>query len=285
MIGSTIHSSQLGVQAHCLRREMSVDFPNTLARLAATGLSRIELCSFPGCAGNPWGDFGALAGWAPGRIRDQLNRSGIACIACHFTAQELNEQNIAASIQWAHGVGSPAVVLAGLPLSARSPLADWQTAFDTLNHTGLRLREEGLRFAYHTQNDVWASADGALLFEELVRLTDFDLCALELDLSGTLAHGAAWAEPVLGAAGHVLALHLRDGKRPPTPSPWLPALALGEGDMELGAMIGMACRMAVPHYLLEMEVAPPRDVFEALQTSMEWLKAGGTLARDATAGS
>jgi len=280
MSKAMIDRDQLGVQAHCLRREMATDFPGTLQRLRALGLTTIELCSFPGCAGNPWGDFGALAEWPPEQVRDELERAAIECIACHFFPPELTDEAIAASALWARGVGSPAVVLSGLPLTAASPLGEWQSAFERLNLTGLQLRDEGLRFAYHTQNDAWANVGGVRLFDELLRLTDPELCGIELDLSETLAHGCDWTDAIPAASGRLLALHLRDGERPPGPVPWLPALALGEGDLDTAAAVAAAIRADSPHFLLEMEVEPARDVFEALETSIAWLETNGLLGGD-----
>jgi len=277
--GSTpvIRQDQLGVQAHCLRREMAADFSGTLERLAALGLTRIELCSFPGCAGNPWGDFGALATWEPARIREELERLGLGCVSCHFSPPELTDDAIDASIRWARGVGTPAVVLSGLPLVASSPLADWQSAFAALNRTGRRLREAGLGFAYHLQNDAWATVEAVPLFDELLRLTDPELCAIELDLSGALVYPAEPVPAMRANPGRFPALHLRDGKRPASPLPWLPSLALGEGDMDWTETIAAAQQAEVPYYLLEMEVEPPRDVFEAIETSLAWFEDAGLL--------
>jgi hypothetical protein len=269
---ATIHWSQLGVQAHCLRREMAVDFPGTLRRLNSLGLNNIELCCFPGCAGNPWGDFGRLAEWPPERIRDHLEEAGIVCVACHFTPRELTDEAIGTSIRWAKAVGSPVIVLAGFPLTADSGITDWQIAFEGLNRTGALLGGQGLGFAYHTQNDAWATADGVLLFDELLRLTDPGLCAIELDLSGTLSHGASWEASVAKSSHRFLALHLRDGKRPPAQVPYLPALALGEGDTDIKAAIISALQAGARHYLLEMEVEAPRDVFQAIELSLKWLE-------------
>jgi len=275
---SVIRKSQLGVQAHCLRHEMAEDFAGTLRRLAKLGLNRIELCSFPGCAGNPWGDFGPLAEWAPERIRDELEDFGLDCVSCHFFPPELTGEAIDTAVRWAKGFGSPTVVAAASPLVANSPLAEWRSVFEGLNRTGRRLREEGLNFAYHTQNDAWDTVDGVYLFDELLNLTDPELCAIELDLSGALVYPAEPLAAIRANPGRFLALHLRDGKRPESPVPWLPALALGEGDMDWPQTLAAAQQALVPYYLLEMEVEPSRSAFEAIEKSLGWLEAEGLLS-------
>jgi sugar phosphate isomerase/epimerase len=269
---------QLGIQAHCLRFEMAQDFPGTLDRLTRLGLNTIELCSFPGCSGNPWGDFGKLAECPPRLIRDQLNAAGMNVIACHFMAEELAPGNIDTAISWAKDVGSPTVVLAGFAFQGEPSLADWQASISNLNEIGERLARDNLHFAYHTQNNTWSRAEGISVFDEILRLVDPNLCSLELDPSGTLVYDTPWTEIVRQLRGRFLCMHLRDSKRPPTHVPHLPALALGEGDMDWEASFGAATDARVPYYLLEMEVETPRSAFEAIETSLDWLKTNGMVS-------
>lgn len=260
-----------GVQAHCLRREMAVDFPGTLQRLRAMGFRQIEMCSFPGCAGNPWGDFGELAAWEPSRIRAALDDAGFDSIATHVTQKELAPGAIDDTVRWVEGTGNSTVVLAGLPQTPESSLADWHSAFASLNDFGIALKRRGIGFAYHTQNDVWQMLEGVLLADELFRIVDPDLCLVELDPSGSLVCGADWESVVNANPNRYLAMHLRDGGRPSERVPYLPALPLGEGDVDWGVALNAATGAGINTYLLEMEVDADRDVFDALQTSLDFL--------------
>jgi len=266
-----ICQDNLAVQAHCLRREMSVNFEATLQQLSSMSFAAIELCSFPGCAGNPWGDFGSLAEWEPERIRSALERADLDCISVHITSRELAPGNLGETIDWIKGVGGPTAVLSGLPENAESGLAAWRSAFASLNEHGRRLREKGMDFAYHTQIDLWRKVDGVLLADELFRLVDPDLCRVELDPSGALIHGTDWTSVVRSNPGRFFAMHLRDGQRPPAEVPYLPALPLGEGDVDWKSSLDAANAAAIPHYILEMEVEQDRDVFAALRTSLNFL--------------
>ena len=53
-----MRAEQLGVQLHCLRHAVRDDFSGALESIRRLGLAVVELVSFPGCRGNPWGDFG-----------------------------------------------------------------------------------------------------------------------------------------------------------------------------------------------------------------------------------
>jgi sugar phosphate isomerase/epimerase len=267
-----LRRAQLGVQAHCLRREMAVDFPGTLGRVNALGIGRIEMCSFPGCRGNPWGDFGELADWSAGRIRDELATAELDCVGTHFAAKELAGDELEAAIRWARDINSPAIVLGGLRQAADADGASWRAAFESLNEIGRRVADHGLDFAYHTQNDVWCTVGGTLLAEELFRIVDPELCHIELDPSGALVFGVDWTASVRQNPGRFFAMHLRDGSRPDHEVRYLPALPLGEGDVDWRQAIDAAVAAEIPLYILEMEVDADRDPFDALLSSLGFLE-------------
>jgi sugar phosphate isomerase/epimerase len=267
-----LNVDQVGVQAHCLRREMSADFAGTLGRLRSMGFETIELCSFAGCAGNPWGDFGELATWEPGRIRSALDDAGLKCNATHFMHKELFPHNLGAAIHWAQSVGSQAIVLAGLPMAAGAGLQEWQAAFRSLNAIGHEMNKQGIKFAYHTQNEVWRTIDDVLLADEMFRLVEPAVCLIELDPSGALVYGTDWMAPVRTNPDRFLAMHLRDGARPPDHVPYLPALPLGAGDVDWAAALQTASDANISEHYLEMEVGPEFSVFDALRSSLDFLQ-------------
>ncbi|MCS6946458.1 MAG: TIM barrel protein [Steroidobacteraceae bacterium] len=263
---------QVGVQAHCLRRELAADFVGTLRRLRALEFDDIELCHFPGFAGSPWGDFGALAAVPPAEIRAMLLGAGLSCAAVHVRYPQLLPDRIAATVRWTLDVGSATIVLASLPLTTRDSLANWRDAFESLNRLGAELAAVGCRFAYHTQNDLWQTIDGRLLADELLRCIDPSRCLLELDPSGALLHGVDWRGVVRPRAGMFFAMHLRDGAASTADVAWAPAVPLGDGIEDWREALQTAAAVGIEHYFLEMEVAPGCDVIAALQKSLDYLR-------------
>jgi sugar phosphate isomerase/epimerase len=250
---------------------MAVDFAAVLQKLHSMGFSAIELCSFPGCAGNPWGDFGELADWQPEQVRAAVDDAGFECIASHFALKELVPEQIDASIRWAKQAGSPAIVLAGLQPGPNADLPVWREAFRSLNTIGQRVRDAGLQFAYHTQNDVWRELDGTLIAAELFQVVDPKLCLIELDPSGALVYGTDWTMTVRQNRGAFFAMHLRDGKRPLEHVPYLPAMSVGAGEEAWDTALDAAFAAGISQYILEMEIEPGEDVFAALQSSIDFL--------------
>lgn len=270
-----IPRDRLGVQIHCLRSEVAEDFEGTLDRLCALGIDVVELCLFPGFAGNPWGDFGCVGRWPARDVGDLLEEMGMHCVATHCMHRDLADERLEQTIAWARDVRSPAIVLAGFPPSTN--LEVWRANFERLNATGQRMAGEGFTFAYHTQNDVWQSLGGALLANEMFRIVNPECCRIELDPSGSLVHGSDWTKCVLQHPNRYLSFHLRDGRRPLAPVPYLPALPLGDGDMDWRQTLDVAAAAGMPYYLLEMEVEDPHRVFPALQSSLVHLESLGAI--------
>lgn len=262
---------QIGVQVHCLRREMSSDFPGTLQRLSAMGIETVELCSFAGCSGNPWGDFGKLADWPPEKVRDALRESDLRCVSTHVTYEELSAEHIESTMQWAEAVDAPVIVLSGLPgLSAVDPESA-RRLFIELNDLGTRLSGNGFDFAYHTQNDVWKGVGDGLLAHLMFDEVDPECCRIELDPSGALVHGTDWTSLVRENRGRFFAMHLRDGKRPEREVPYLPAVPLGSGDENWATALAAASDAEISTFLLEMELDRDGDVFGAIRESRDFL--------------
>jgi sugar phosphate isomerase/epimerase len=272
-----LRAQQVGLQAHCLRREMAVDFAGTLQRVRSMGFERIELCSFRGCAGNPWGDFGELADWQPDEIRSALDAAQIGSTAAHVTHAELAANKFDPTINWVRDVGCRVIVLAALPVPPEPTLPAWQDAFASLNLIGAEIAARGMEFAYHTQNDVWQTIDDTLLADELFRQVDANVCRIELDPSGAIVSGADWQAVVSRNRGRFFAMHLRDGRQPPEKVPYLPALPLGEGEIDWQSAIQNSSAAGISDYYLEMEVDQEHDVFGALDDSLAHLVARGIL--------
>jgi sugar phosphate isomerase/epimerase len=267
-----IPRGRLGVQIHSLRAEVASDFGRTLNRLCELGIGSLELCHFPGFAGNPWGDFGETGRWPARRIGTLLAEAGMHCVATHCMHRDLAPDRLDATIAWVRAVGSPAIVLAGFPAAADADLDTWRANFAWLNGCGRRLADDGLGFAYHTQAELWQDMGDALLANEFFRLVNPARCAMELDPSGSIVHNSDWSRPVLQHPNRYLAFHLRDGRRPDRPVPYLPALPLGDGDTDWPRTVEVALEAGIREFLLEMEVEDPQQVFPAIESSLDYLE-------------
>ncbi len=262
---------RLGIQAHCLRQQLARDLRGTLGELAQLGFRAIELASFPGCRGNPWGDFGALADAAPESISDALVAAGFIVPSTHISWREVQDEHFEATVDWLKGVGTQRAIVASIPMPANARFEQWRAAFERLNEIGMRFRESGLDFGYHTQANLWQMCDGACPADSLLEVIDPRRCLIEFDPTGTLIYGMDPAAYLRGQPDGFYALHLRDGRRPEHAVPHLYAEPLGKGEIDFQALLNAAAATSMQWHFLEMEMASSEAVMAAIQTSLRYL--------------
>ena len=265
-------------QAHGMRVPLARDFPGALKQAAGLGFQGIELCSFPGWAGDTLtGDFGALADWKPSDIRRAIDHAGMTAPSCHFKSAELMPDRLDRSIEWAHAVGvhhMVAIDAGGRPAT----LDDWKQCFERLNQWGERVRQAGMQLGLHATGDIWKRIDGRRIFDEMLRAVDPVNCQYQMELSvafGSGVDGGAW---MADHPGRFFSVHLRDAVKPaPTGKPdplggYLFAVPLGTGEIDIQGALDGARKGGIRLYIVEMEMRPPSDPLEALKLSMEYLR-------------
>jgi sugar phosphate isomerase/epimerase len=272
-----MHSDRLGVQAHCLRHVFARDFDQGLAAVTERGLHCLELVSFAGCRGNPWGDFGNATDLEARAIGARLASAGVGCPSVMVHEGELDPERCDATLRWVAEVGCRRVVLTALKHPPRPTRADWERCFERLAQYARRCREAGFKFVIHTQPSLWAECDGELPAAALLQWVDPVLCRIEYDPSGAILHGIDPTHFIRVRPEVFYSLHLRDGRTPPAPVVYLPALPLGAGVVDWAALLAAAAASNMEWYFLEMEVAERTDVLGALDASLAFLHSSGCL--------
>jgi sugar phosphate isomerase/epimerase len=263
----------LGVQALAIRRFIVADLDGTLELLRAMDYGQIELVSFPGFVGNFRGDFTPLEYLPPSEIRRRIVRAGLDCHSCHFLAHEYEHSNWNETLDWARGIGIDTMVYAGGELPRQPTVDDMRRHFDLLNETGARVRTEGMRMAIHSDADFWRSAGDRTVADYFVEHVEPSHCAIQLDFGSVVQAGVEGAQIVERYGDRIESIHLRDGKPPIDPEAYLPALPLGEGDVDWRAVMAAARRVGIHRYIVEMQLRPLVGMLDALRTSVDYLKA------------
>ena len=271
---------QLGVQAHCLRHQIALSLASALEAVARLGLNAIELVSFPGCRGNPWGDFGRSTDLPPREIAAALATEGLQCPSVMVTEAELATDRLAETLAWILAVGCRRVVLNSLQHPPRPSWADWQRSLERAEGYAKQCGEHSLDFTLHTQPELWAAVDGERPAELLLATVDTSVMRLEYDPSGAIMHGANPAEYLRQRPEAFYAVHLRDGHTPREAVSYLAAEPLGRGSVNWREMLDAAGRSGVEWYFLEMEVADRQLTLAALRESLTYLR-GQSLLEDA----
>src|SRR5687768_13051203 len=133
----------LGFMLHAVRTFAAADLAGTLRKIAALGYAEVELVSFRGYASPAARDgFGPLAPMAPSAVRAVIADAGLAVSSAHFKFEEFEPARVAASLEWARGVGLQYMTVSDMP--SETTLDGWKRHFDRLAELGGRLQREGL---------------------------------------------------------------------------------------------------------------------------------------------
>jgi sugar phosphate isomerase/epimerase len=233
----------LSVQLYSVRQPLATDFAGTLARLAATGLTRVEPYDMLAVAD-------ALAGALPA--------AGLTAPTAHqtLTAGRLDEIFSAAA-----DLGVDLVVHPYTPADQWQSHEDLQRLADVLAEAAAAAGEHGVRVGYH--NHTWELStgfDGRLALEVFAEMIDSSV-VLEVDAYWAATAGRDVPALVKRLGERVVAVHLKDG---PLNGDTAAQLPLGRGDLPAADILAAARRLQYP--VLEFDDYAG-DIFDGIEES------------------
>lgn len=173
-----------GVQLWVLRKLMEKDFNGTLAKVAAIGITQVEFAGF----------YGQTAS----QVRTSLSMAGLRAAGAHCIAADDSDEQIKHTIDFCAEAGIHYVIAAEPARKTPSPdndvfrhieLSDWQWSADRFNAIGVWAHGAGLRFGYHNHNIDFLQYGNVVAFDEVIRITDPALVAIEFDFGNAAAAG------------------------------------------------------------------------------------------------
>jgi sugar phosphate isomerase/epimerase len=277
----------LGLQLYTLGDEVAKDLTGTLQAVAAIGYREVELPNFYGRPAK--------------ELRAALDAAGLACPSIHVPGSPFvpgmpsladDPAKLAAEV---HALGARYVVmpLFLLPehlLNARKPgedfLAtltaaatamtadDWTRTAAFLNEKGRELKRQGLQLAYHNHNPEFLSLpEGTNGFELLVKNTDPNLVAFELDVGWVAAAGADPVKVLSSHPGRIQLLHLKDLKTPTNRIPFkMNPSDVGAGIVDWPRLLRAARTAKIDHYFVEQEPPFERPRIESARIAFQYLQ-------------
>jgi sugar phosphate isomerase/epimerase len=201
----------IGIQLYTVAADAAKDLPGTLKALADIGYREVE---FPG---------GPARMPAP-QLRKLLTDLGLVCPSIHAAMSEL-QTNAQEKIDLARGLGAQYVVCSfpwtsdGRFQTARGKMGpemtldDWKWNAEQLNRIGELARQGGIRLGYHNHNLEFRSYGGTVAFDELLRLTDPKLVAIQLDIAWVATAGVDPLRYLRDQAARVELLHVKEVRK------------------------------------------------------------------------
>ena len=211
--------NRFGVELYVLRAMLAKDFDGTLTQVAAIGIKNVEFAGFYNRTGK--------------EIRTTLSNTGLTAVAAHCVQASMSDDELQRMIDFCHEVGMPYMVAAvpsikpattsGSSKASGNPfehieLEDFRWSAERFNTIGARVRDAGMRFAYHNHNIEAQKYGNIVAFDEILRLTDPAVVAIEFDIGNFIAGGGD-PYPYLEKYPHRFVLaHVKEWATPFTPT-------------------------------------------------------------------
>jgi len=253
------------VQLYTVRNHTKdrTQFTEALARIRAIGYHAVQISA-----------VGAMDGPSPEvdacHARQLLDDNGLQCIATHRSWEALGTRTDD-EIAFHRTLGCDYVAIGGIPADYGSAGEDGYKRFvDDALPVIEELRRAGIRFGHHNHaHEFQRISDSApeTLFDILIERGGPDYF-LELDVYWAWHAGVDPGDLLRRCKGRVPIIHVKD-KNVTADGPGI--AAIGEGNLPWGRLL-TDCRDAKVDWLAVEQDTCPRDPFDCLRSSWEFLK-------------
>jgi sugar phosphate isomerase/epimerase len=268
--------NRLGVQLYVLRALLAKDFDGTLAKVAAVGIKNVEFAGF----------YGRTAK----EVRTSLSNAGLTASGAHCLLATMSDDEVRRMIDFCHEVGMPYMIAAvpsikpatsseagktasGNPFN-HIDLEDWRWSAERFNAIGARVRDAGMRFAYHNHNIEAQKYGDIVAFDEILRLTDSKVVGMEFDIGNFIAGGGD-PYPYLAKYPHRFELaHVKEWASPFTPTVTgnFPKYALfGQGTTDWKKLLDALNKAGVKEIFIEQDGTASGDELGAVRQAYQFL--------------
>jgi sugar phosphate isomerase/epimerase len=261
---------KFGVQLYVLRAMLAEDFDGTLAKVAAIGIKNVESAGF----------YGRTAK----EVRSSLTNAGLTASGAHCLLASMPDAEVDRMIEFCHGVGMHYMIAAipsiepgalsasGKPASGNPfehiELEDFRWSADRFNAIGARVRDAGMRFAYHNHNIEAQKYGSIVAFDEMLRLTDPGVV-------GNFIAGGGDPYPYLEKYPHRFGLaHVKEWLTPFTPTVTInfPKYApFGTGTTDWKMLLAALNKAGVKQIFIEQDGTANGDEAGAVQQAYQFL--------------
>ena len=164
----------VGMQLYCVREECAVDFPGTLAKLAAMGYAGVEFADY----------FNRSAA----ELHQLLAENGLRSCGTHIYLNILMGDELQRTIDFNAEVGTKNLIIRWLNEDQHNSMDALLRTADQINEAAEKLKPHGMRVGYHNHGFDFETLDGKTKWDILADNTGRDVI-LQLDTGNASSVG------------------------------------------------------------------------------------------------
>jgi sugar phosphate isomerase/epimerase len=242
--GKKLYPGHPGVVSYTYRNYFSKDVPGTIDLISQNGFTDIE--------------FSNLFGKTAAQLRALIDAKGIKCSSFGVSYDDFGNK-IDTVAQNAKMLGAQYVRISSLPHKGDFTFDDAQKAVELFNRMGKLLKEKyGLTFIYHNHGFEFQPYKDGTLYDYIVQNTNPEYVSFELDILWAFFPGQDPAKLLDKYGSRYKCIHLKNIKKgiPGNLSGGTDSnyeTSLGEGAIDVDAVMRAAKRANIQHYYIEDE--------------------------------
>jgi len=251
---------------------LAKDFDRTLAEGSKLGIKNVEFAGF----------YNRTAR----QVRASLATTVLTATGAHCLLASMSDDQVHRNIEFCHEVGMPYMIAAVPSIKPKASgksvgnpfeniaLEDFRWSAERFNIIGGKVRDAGMRFAYHNHNIEARKYGNVVALDEIIRLTDPSVVALEFD-TGNFIAGGGDPYPYLTKYSHRFELaHVKEwaGAFTPTLTSNFPGYAnFGSGATDWKKMLGELNKAGVKQTFIEQDGTEAGDELSAVRQAYNYL--------------
>jgi len=251
-----VQAQEIGLELYSLRNKFKTDVPGALATIKSWGIHEIE---GGGTYGLPMNEFKKLLA---------QNDLKMISIGASYDALAKDPQ---AAIDEAKAFGAQYIMCSWISHNGDEfTIDDMKKAVDVFNTAGKKIHDAGLTFCYHTHGYEFRPYEGGTLFDYLVKNTNPEYVSFEMDVFWVKHPGQDPVALMQKYPTRFVLMHLKD-RKPGTEgnqngrAPEETNVVLGQGDVNIAAVMKEAKKIGIKHYFIEDEsLIPEQQVPQSL---------------------
>ena len=256
--GESAKLKNFGIQLWSVRDDLAKDPKGVLKQLASYGYKQIE--SFEGGKGIFWGMSNT-------EFKAEMDNLGMKIISSHCDINKDFEKKAAEAA---------AIGMKYLICPYKGPQKDldaFKKFADEFNQKGEICKKNGIRFAYHNHDYSFATLNGEMGQDVMMKNTDAGLVDFELDMYWVVAAGQDIETWLKKYPKRFRLCHVKDRKKGAPLTDKDESVVVGTGSIDYPRILKTAKKLGMEYYIIEQEKWEGTTPMQAAQADAVYMKA------------
>ncbi len=267
-----------GLQLYTVRDDMKNDPAGTLKKLAAIGFRHVEHAGY---------HDRKFYGYSITDFKKLLSDNELKMASGHtfLGAEQWDKSKKDFTDEWkntfedAAAVGMKYVISPGVDESLCKNMDDFKFYMELFNKSGELAKKNGINFAFHNESyEFNHSLDGTVLYDLLLKLSDKNLVAQQIDIGNMYEPGGRAMHFLEKYPGRFMLMHVKDEMKKNAPAAngnIYESTLIGKGVIDVKKVVDTALQSGTKYFIIEQEEYQGEAPLDCAKDDLQKMKSWG----------